>query len=102
MQASGLRALWDSLEDAEEDASLLRTTGVSRQSPRPRPKLDLYLDHIRQILDSDKQEPVKPRHTARRIYLLRLKDEHGYTGGESTLREAVRQLKAQGQKSSYR
>ena len=68
--------------------------GYRRQAPRPRPKLDLYLDHIRQILELDKQEPVKQRHTARRIY-QRLKAEHGYTGGESNLREAVRQLKAQ-------
>ena len=68
--------------------------GYRRQSPRLRPKLDLHLNHIRQILDSDKQEPVKQRHTARRIY-QRLKAEHGYTGGESNLREAVRQLKEQ-------
>jgi hypothetical protein len=39
--------------------------GYRRQTAGPRPKLDPYLEHIRQILESDKQEPVMQRHTAR-------------------------------------
>lgn len=66
--------------------------GYRRESRRGKPRLDPYLGHIQQILEGDQQEPPKQRHTARRIY-QRLKDEHGYAGGESTLRAAVRQLK---------
>lgn len=55
--------------------------GYRRQAARPRPKLDPYLDHIQQILALDKQEPVKKRHSARRIY-QRLKADalHFYAG----------------------
>jgi len=68
--------------------------GYRRASPRRKPMLDPYLERIEQILVADRQEPPKQRHTARRIY-QRLKDEHGYTGGESTLREVVRQMREQ-------
>jgi hypothetical protein len=39
-------------------------------------------------LAEDQLSPVKQRHTSRRIY-QRLGEEHGYTGGESTVREYV-------------
>jgi transposase len=63
-----------------------------RAGPRAKPSLDPVLPLIRQILEADRHAPPKQRHTARRIY-DRLCVEHGYTGGASTIRAAVRALK---------
>ncbi len=41
---------------------------------------------------SDKQQPKKQRHTARRVY-NRLANEHGYSGCESMVRRYVRVAK---------
>ncbi|MCA1695416.1 MAG: IS21 family transposase [Actinobacteria bacterium] len=62
--------------------------GYRRTAPRPRPKLDAFLGVIHQILEHDRKAPRKQRHTARRIF-ERLRDEHGYTGGLSIVKEAV-------------
>jgi transposase len=60
--------------------------------PRAKPILGPFLPLIRQILDDDRQAPPKQRHTARRIY-ERLRDEHGYPGCPSIVRDAVRVCK---------
>ena len=57
--------------------------------PRPRPVLGPFVAFIDQWLANDESQPVKQHHTSRRIY-HRLVDEHGYAGGESTVREYVR------------
>src|SRR4051812_46298864 len=62
--------------------------GYRRTTPRPRPKLDPFLPVIHQILEEDKKAPRKQRHTAKRVF-ERLRDEHGYTGGKSIVKEAV-------------
>ncbi len=62
--------------------------GYRRPAPRPKPKLDPFLPVIRQILEADKKAPRKRRHTARRVF-ERLRDEHGYQGGLSIVKEAV-------------
>ena len=62
--------------------------GYRRAVPRPRPKLEPFLPVIHQILQDDKKAPRKQRHTARRIF-ERLRDEHGYRGGLSIVKEAV-------------
>jgi hypothetical protein len=62
--------------------------GYRRIAPRPRPKLDPFLGIIHQILEGDRRAPKKQRHTARRIF-ERLRDEHGYQGGLSIVKEAV-------------
>src|SRR3954471_2586839 len=62
--------------------------GYRRTKPRPKPKLDPFLPVIHQILEDDKKAPKKQRHTAKRIF-ERLRDEHGYTGGKSIVKEAV-------------
>ncbi len=41
------------------------------------------------ILDDDKQRPVKQRHTSKRIF-ERLKEEHGFTGGYTIVKDYVR------------
>jgi hypothetical protein len=47
---------------------------------------------IHEVLEHDKQEPVKQRHTAKRI-LDRLEVERGYTGGYTMVKEAIREWK---------
>jgi transposase len=63
--------------------------GYRRDRPRPRPKLDPFLPVLHQILHDDKKAPRKPRHTARRIF-ERLRAEHGYQGGLTVVKDAVR------------
>src|SRR5262245_34431954 len=63
-----------------------------RRSKPPRPsKIDPVLPVIRQILDDDTKAPRKQRHTAHRIW-QRLRDEYGFTGGYTTVKDAVRGL----------
>jgi transposase len=60
--------------------------------PRRKPVLGPFLAVIQQMLDGDRHAPPKQRHTARRIY-ERLRDEHGYAGCPSIVRDAVRACK---------
>ncbi|MEI7761558.1 MAG: IS21 family transposase [Thermoleophilia bacterium] len=64
--------------------------GYQRAKQRPKPKLDVFLPLIRQMLEDDGKAPPKQKHTARRIF-ERLRDEHGYTGGETVVKDAVRE-----------
>ena len=60
------------------------------QKTKPRPSIvDPFLPIIEEILKSDRQVHRKQRHTARRIF-ERLRDEHGYVGGETIVKDAVR------------
>jgi transposase len=51
--------------------------------------LDPLLPVVHQILQDDRKAPSKQRHTAKRIH-QRLCDEHGYTGGLTIVKDAVR------------
>src|SRR5512147_690849 len=51
--------------------------------------LEPLLPVVHQILKDDRKAPRKQRHTARRIY-QRLRDEHGYPGGLTIVKDAVR------------
>ena len=62
------------------------------REPRPRPVVGPYLGVIEQWLREDEEAPRKQRHTARRIY-QRLVAEYGFTGGESTVRQVVAELR---------
>ena len=61
--------------------------------PRFRPVLGPFVAFIDDWLARDQFSPPKQRHTARRIY-YRLVGEHGYAGGESTVREYVHKHRA--------
>jgi transposase len=63
--------------------------GYRRQQPVRRPKLGAWIGTIDQILEQDKAEGKKQRHTAKRIF-ERLRDEHGYTGGYTIVKDYVR------------
>jgi transposase len=68
--------------------------GYPKRPDRPRPKIGPHLDRIFEILLDDRSMPKKQRHTAQRIF-ERLRDEEGYTGGYTQVKEAVRELRPQ-------
>jgi transposase len=63
--------------------------GYRQSQPREKRKLAPFLPIIQQILEDDRQAPKKQRHTAKRIF-QRLRDEHGFQGGETVVKDAVR------------
>src|SRR5436309_10638840 len=70
--------------------------GYRRSKPAARPKLDPFTPIIDGILEADGSAPPKQRHTAKRIF-ERLRAEHGYAGGYTTVKDYVREHRAQGQ-----
>lgn len=66
--------------------------GYRQGQPRAKRKLQAFLPIVEQILAGDGAAPRKQRHTARRIF-QRLRDEHGYRGGETVVKDAVREWK---------
>ena len=62
---------------------------IGGSSRRAGPKLDAWVGAIDQILEQDKAESKKQRHTAKRIF-ERLRDEHSYTGGYTIVKDYVR------------
>ena len=84
---------WTTLEKI---LTLSRPPGYRLKQLRERPKLGPYVDWIRDVLDSDRSVPTKQRHTAKRIF-DRLRQELGYTGGYSVVKEVVAELKRTGQ-----
>ena len=62
--------------------------GYRRSRPPARPKLDPFIGVIDRILEEDKGRPAKQRHTSKRIF-ERLRDEHGYTGGLTIVKDYV-------------
>ena len=63
--------------------------GYRRTKPPVRPKLDPFIGIIDRILEEDQARPVKQRHTGKRIF-ERLRDEHGFSGGITIVRDYVR------------
>src|SRR5271167_4583287 len=62
--------------------------GYRRSRPPARPKLDPFTGVIDAILAADEGRPKKQRHTAKRIF-ERLRDEHGYSGGITIVKDYV-------------
>ena len=62
--------------------------GYRRTRPPRRPKLDPFIGVIEAILKEDKGRPAKQRHTSKRIF-ERLRDEHGYAGGLTIVKDYV-------------
>ncbi len=63
--------------------------GYRQKQPRAKPKIEAFLPIIDQILKADQKAPRKQRHSAKRIF-ERLKKEHGFTGGCTIVKDAVR------------
>ena len=70
--------------------------GYQRTQPVKRPKLEGFTGFIDAILADDKIRPKKQHHTAKRIF-ERLRDEHGFTGGYTTIKDYVREQTLAGQ-----
>ena len=66
--------------------------GYRRSRVPRRPTVEPVLPIIRRILDDDTKAPKKQRHTAHRIW-KRLRDEYGFTGGYTVVKDAVREMK---------
>ena len=64
--------------------------GYRRQNPPRRPKLEPFTGVIDRILEDDLGIPRKQRHTAQRIF-ERLRDEHGFTGQYTIVKDYVRE-----------
>ena len=62
--------------------------GYQRKEAPVSPKLGPFVGIIHQILQDDREVLKKQRHTAVRIF-ERLRDEHGYAGGYTVVREFV-------------
>jgi transposase len=62
--------------------------GYLRKKPPRKPKLDPFIPVIDGILGDDKSRPRKQQHTAKRIF-ERLRDEHGFAGGITIVKDYV-------------
>jgi transposase len=62
--------------------------GYVRTKPPVRPKLDPFIAIIDKILADDKSQPKKQHHTSKRIF-ERLRDENGFTGGITIVKDYV-------------
>ena len=62
--------------------------GYVRTKPVVRPKLDPFVAIIDKMLADDKTRPKKQHHTSKRIF-DRLRDEHGFTGGITIVKDYV-------------
>ena len=59
-----------------------------RTKPPVRPKLDAFIAIIDKILTADKIRPKKQQHASKRIF-ERLRDEPGFTGGITIVKDYV-------------
>jgi len=66
--------------------------GYKERESQPSPALGPYQAIIDEWLKKDQEQPKKQRHTSRRVF-NRLVAEHGFAGGESTIRRYVRNTK---------
>ena len=64
--------------------------GYRRRQPPKRPKLAPFTDIIDRILEENRTVHRKQHHTAKRIF-ERLRDEHGFTGKETIVKDYVRE-----------
>jgi transposase len=69
--------------------------GYSRTAVVKRPKLDGFTPILDQWLVEDQGRSRKPRHTAKRVF-ERLRDEHGFTGGYTIIKDYMREQERRG------
>ena len=75
--------------------------GYRRTSPPRRPKLEPFTGVIDAILEGDRKVPRKQRHTAKRIF-ERSRDEYGFDGQYTIVKDYVREQGRRTQESSCR
>ena len=69
--------------------------GYRRTAPVKRPKLDGFTEIIDGWLEEDRGSRPKQRHTARRVF-DRLREEHGFTGGYTIIKDYMRERERRG------
>jgi transposase len=79
---------WQTLKKVLEHSE---PPGYRQEKARPKRKLGPHEGWIAQVLKEDREAPFKQRHTASRIF-ERLRDERGYAGGYTAVRERVKEL----------
>ena len=72
--------------------------GHTRKEPAAKPKLGPLLPVIDAILLADKLAPAKQQHSPKRIF-ERLRDEHGFAGGYTVVKDHVRICRARGRET---
>ena len=72
--------------------------GYQRTKPAEKPKLGPLLPVIDAILVADHLAPAKQQHSAKRIF-ERLRDEHGFGGGYTVVKDYVRICRARGREA---
>ncbi len=77
---------WDTLEKILKHS---QPPGYRMNAPRKKRALEAFVPILEQILRDDRNAPRKQRHTAKRLF-ERLKAEHGYGGGYTVIKDAVR------------
>src|SRR3982751_4639669 len=77
---------WKTLKKILDNAE---PPGYRRTKPGRPSILEPLLPVVHQILEDDRKAPGKQRHTAKRIF-DRLRAEHGYQGGLTTVKDAAR------------
>ena len=70
--------------------------GYRRSQPPVKPKLGPFIAIIDAILAEDKVRPKKQQHTSKRIF-ERLRDEHGFTGGMTIVKDYVARCRQRSQ-----
>ena len=74
--------------------------GYQRSKPIYSPKLGEFTGIIDAILADDKLRPKKQHHTSKRI-LQRLREEHGFTGGYTIVKDYARRQLLLGTDDNY-
>ena len=69
--------------------------GYRRTAEVKRPKLDPFIPIIEDWLEADRTMPRKQRHTAKRVF-DRLREECGFTGGYTIIKDYIRERKRWG------
>jgi transposase len=72
--------------------------GYRRTRPVAKPKLGPLLPVIDAMLLADRLAPAKQQHSAKRIF-ERLRDEHGFAGGYTVVKDYVRICRARGRET---
>ena len=91
-----------SLRQLERDTGIGRQTlrkirdnsqppGYQRTKPIDKPKISPYLDRIKELIKSDKQDHKKQYYTAKKI--LEILQSEGFTGGYTIVKDAIREIK---------
>ena len=87
--ASGGKSFRDLAREREEDAELFGAAGVSASGADQAAEAGRWFDH-RPVACEDMSVPRKQRHTAKRVF-ERLRDEHGFTGGYTIIKDYIRE-----------